>query len=159
MWCHTKLPSLLSTPGKAPGWKYKTATRSSSFLAPLDLEEIELLQGNLVSGVKLSRAGYEKVIFKRQNSSLWGFIPSIKRRSKLASAGPKSIAMLFIFPFLSILSILPILVGFGVEVEMELGMEDAMGALEGEEDSGLVVAVQAAKAPVARDAIATKPML
>jgi len=44
-----------------------------------------------------------------------------------------------------------------VEVEMELGVEDAMGALE--EDSGLVVAVQDAKALVAREAIATKPML
>ena len=57
-------------PRKAQGWKSITATRYSSFLAPLDLEEMELLQENLVSGVKLSRAGYEKVIFKRQNSSL-----------------------------------------------------------------------------------------
>ena len=45
---YTGLPSLLSTPEKAPGWKYKTATRYSSFLAPLGIEEMELLQCNLV---------------------------------------------------------------------------------------------------------------
>ena len=51
MWCcsHTKLPSLLFTPEKTPTWKSVTATWYSSFFAPLGLEEVELLQGNLVS--------------------------------------------------------------------------------------------------------------
>jgi len=44
-----------------------------------------------------------------------------------------------------------------VEVEIELGVEDAMGELE--EDSGLVEDVQDTKALVAMEAIATKPML
>ena len=40
---HTKLPSLLSTLGKTPEWKSVTATRYSSFFAPLNPEEIKLL--------------------------------------------------------------------------------------------------------------------
>ena len=50
---YTKLHSLLSTPEKAPGWKSITATWYSSFLAPLGLEEVKLLQGNLILKVCL----------------------------------------------------------------------------------------------------------